>query len=80
MNLPGSAHLLRKTVSSVLQVSESDISDESSPETLPGWDSVMHLNLVMAVEEAFGVEFTPEEMLEMKSVGMIRAMVERKQA
>lgn len=27
----------------------------------PDWDSVAHISLVMAVEQAFGVTFSPEE-------------------
>ena len=42
---------------------------------LEGWDSLAHLNLLLAVEEAFEVKFTLEEMSEIKSVGqMIQAL------
>ena len=33
-----------------------------SPETLDGWDSLKHLNLTLALEEEFGVQFTVDEM------------------
>lgn len=32
------------------------------------WDSLRHLNIVVALEEAFDVSFEPEDMARMKSV------------
>lgn len=32
------------------------------------WDSVEHLNLILALEEEFNVKFTPEEIQEMLSI------------
>ena len=37
-----------------------EISNKPS-QTHPAWDSIAHLNLVMAVEQEFHVTFTPEE-------------------
>lgn len=52
-----------------------ELSDSSSPETVEGWDSLSHLNLVMALESEFAVAFTPEEALEMQTVGLIRTII-----
>lgn len=62
----------------VLGIAEAQISDETSPDTVATWDSVTHLNLVMAIEEAFGVAFTPEETMDMISVRLIRLLLEEK--
>lgn len=69
---------LRTTAASVLGLSEAQINDDTSPDTVPAWDSVTHLNLVMAIEEAFGVSFSPEETMEMTSVKLIRLLLEEK--
>jgi acyl carrier protein len=42
------------------------------------WDSVQHLNLVLALEEQFGIQFEPEEMDAMKNIGAIAGLVARK--
>ena len=34
-----------------------------------GWDSFAHINLIVALEEAFSITFSSEEMSGMKSVG-----------
>jgi len=69
---------IRGIAADVLQVSASSVTAESSPQTIDTWDSVQHLNLVLAIEEQFGFEFEPEEMDGMKSLGAIAALVERK--
>ena len=54
------------------------INPESSPETLESWDSVQHLNLVLGLEQEFNVQFEPEEMDRMKTIGAISDLVESK--
>jgi acyl carrier protein len=69
------AHRLCRTIAAVLGVDAEAIDDASSPETLESWDSLNHLNLVMAIEEEFNVELTPDDTLEMRDVGRIRAIL-----
>ncbi len=47
---------------------------------LPGWDSVAHLALLLAVERALGVAFTSAEMVAMQRVGELLATVEAHRA
>ena len=59
-------------------VFQSDVTPESSPETIESWDSVQHLNLVVAIEEEYGFQFSPEEMEQAKSVGSLAQLVAAK--
>jgi acyl carrier protein len=52
-----------------------DVTADSSPETVESWDSVQHLNLILAIEEEYGFQFSPEEMDGAKTVGQIAGMV-----
>lgn len=70
---------VRDIAADVLQVDGAVITPDSSPETIETWDSVQNLNLVLAVEAAFGFEFAPEEMDHMKTVGQIADVVAGKQ-
>jgi acyl carrier protein len=47
------------------------ISGDSSPDTIEEWDSLKHMNLVLALEEEFGIQFTDEQIVEMLSVELI---------
>lgn len=69
---------VRQIVSDVFAVPVNGVEGKSSPETIDAWDSMQHLNLVLAVEEKFNLQFTPEEMEQMRSVDLIVALVESK--
>ena len=52
--------------------------DGLSPETLPEWDSLGHVKLIMGCEEEFGVKFTIEETVESTSAGKLKAVLAAK--
>ena len=56
------------------------ITAESSPETIETWDSVQHLNLVLALEQELGVSIEPEEIEKMKSIGDVITLMQQKSA
>ena len=71
---------VREIVSDVLQVDQDAITPDSSAENVASWDSVQHLNLVLALEDEYGLQFLPEEMDQMKTVGEIVELVAAKRA
>jgi acyl carrier protein len=75
---PATFEKVRAIAADILQVKSAALSADSSPETVDTWDSVHHLNLVLALEESFGFQFSPEEMDQMKTVGQIAGIVESK--
>jgi acyl carrier protein len=68
---------LQKSLAAVLGVSENELTDDASPDTVSSWDSLNHLNLIMALESEFGIELTPDDAMEMASVANIRAVLQR---
>jgi acyl carrier protein len=52
------------------------IDSNTSPEQLTEWDSVAQLKLVIAAEEAFGVEFKMDEIASIRTVGDFMRVVE----
>ena len=69
---------VRNIASDVLGVPANKLTSDSSPESIENWDSMQHLNLVLAIEEKFGLQLAPEEIEQMKSVGAAAALVEKK--
>ena len=67
-------------VSQIMKVPINELSEESSPEKIESWDSLSHMTLILALEEAFDVIFTDEEIVEMVSVKLILETLKRKQA
>lgn len=45
------------------------VSDVTSAKDIEDWDSLNHINLVVAVEKTFGVKFSMGETQKMKNVG-----------
>ncbi|HYU47550.1 MAG TPA: acyl carrier protein [Terriglobales bacterium] len=69
---------VRAIASDIFGLPAGKITADSSPETIENWDSMQHLNLVLALEEKFGLQLSPEEIEQMKSVGAVAALVEKK--
>lgn len=67
--------LLRKTLSNVLGVGLDALDDNSSMDTISTWDSVKHLNLVLALEDAFSITFTEEQTMEIISYPLIKLVL-----
>jgi acyl carrier protein len=64
-----------RIVADLFELDPGPITPATSPETIEAWDSLQHLNLVIALEQAFEVAFTPEEIEEMVSVAAIVRIV-----
>ncbi len=59
---------VRGIAADVFAVPATKIGPASSPETIESWDSVHHLNLVLALEQEFNLQFEPEEIDQMKDI------------
>lgn len=44
------------------------------------WDSLGHFNFLLAVEEAFSIQFSVEQMAELKTLGQIQDVLEQHKA
>jgi len=66
---------LSQTVAEVLGVTPDELSEDSSPDTVSSWDSLGHLNLVIALEEEFGIRLSAGDVLAMRSVRLIRQIL-----
>jgi acyl carrier protein len=54
------------------------LSDSLSAESMPEWDSLAHMKLIMTCEEEFGVKFSIEETVESNSVAKLKAVLAAK--
>jgi len=66
---------LKEVLNKILKIEISSINDETSVDTVDIWDSLKHLNLVIALEEAFNITFTEEESVEIMSYPLIKAIL-----
>lgn len=70
--------LVRDTVALVLGLDHVD--ESTSPATVDGWDSERFVELVLALEERLGFQFTPDEISSIQNVGDIEAIARARDA
>ena len=69
---------LEALFANLLQEPIESISEETSPRNTKSWDSLKHLELVMAIEGAYSVQFTMPEITSLNSLGCVRRLLHAK--
>jgi len=73
---------MKKVMARIFGVGEEVIKDDSSMSSLDSWDSLRHINLIIALEQEFDISFPDEEITLLTSahlLGMaVSEAVERK--
>jgi len=59
---------------------ELEIGPEMTADDVPGWDSLSHVNLILAIETRFKIRFSQKELLTMKNIGALLKLIEGKTA
>jgi acyl carrier protein len=55
-----------------------EVRPQMTADDVDGWDSLSHINLILAVEAAFKIRFSQKELLSFKNVGDLINCIERK--
>ena len=57
---------------------EVELTDETSANDIDEWDSLSHIQLIVAIEKRFGIKFTSLEIMKWRNVGeMVDSMQEK---
>lgn len=67
-----------KVFSEVLGVSPDTITDDTSPDNTPQWDSMAAMTLVVAIEDEFDVRLSTAEIVSMRNVAIVRKVLKTK--
>ena len=70
----------KKAILKELKLDDFDIKDETQANTIPGWDSLNHINVILAIEKEFQVKFKSIEVLRCKNLGDLQKLVDSKLA
>ena len=62
-------------VASVCETEVSNVNENSTIGDFPQWDSMGHLTILSNVEEAFDINFEPEEMMDLLIGGVIGSII-----
>jgi len=66
---------VKNVMSAVFEIPINEIDHNSSPDNVESWDSLKHMNLVVALEEEFNIEFTDDEIVKMMNLSQIKSSV-----
>ena len=66
---------LKSIVATVLEVDPAEIDDNSSMDTIEAWDSLKHMDLILSLEEEFGVTVPDEEAGDLTSYTLIKLVM-----
>lgn len=69
---------VKEIFANLFQVDQQAVHDKITPDEIPAWDSMQHLNLTLALEEEFNISITPEDAMQMLNFGLVVLMVKEK--
>lgn len=69
---------IKKVMGDVFNVDPDEINENTAPDNLEAWDSLKHMNLVVALEEEFNVEFDDDEIEGLLNFQLIVLTLEEK--
>lgn len=68
-------HELKQLLADVFGIGVESITAEASIDTIEEWDSLKHLNLILALEDKFGITFTEQQTVEIISYELIKLVL-----
>lgn len=67
---------VEKIFSEVFVLPESSVADSLALNDIPTWDSLAHMMLIVRLEETYQIQFTGDEIADVKSVGDVRVALQ----
>ncbi len=68
---------IQSLISSTLRIDESQVDDTLQMKTTPQWDSLKHMELIVAIENTYSIELTGDEIAEMISYPAIKTIIQK---
>ena len=56
---------VKGVLATVMSMDSKDVSENTSVDTVEAWDSLRHMMMISALEEAFAIEFDDTEVIEL---------------
>ena len=69
---------LTELMADVLRMREDEITDDLSIDDTENWDSLRHMELIVTIEETFGIKLTADEIVAMVNIEAIQRILNGK--
>jgi acyl carrier protein len=71
---------LRDILADILEISPDQVTPDLKADTVEAWDSFRHLQMILAIEGEYGVQFDPQRIPELTTVALLQAELEKRGA
>lgn len=71
---------MENLLSEVLQIPASKITEDLAMKDVDAWDSLKHMELIVSLEQSFGIELSFDDIVAMQSVGEIKRVLRERGA
>jgi acyl carrier protein len=69
---------LKKIVLRELDLDDFDFHDITTANMVPGWDSLTHIQIIVAVEKYYKIKFKGIEILRIQNMGELQQLIDNK--
>ena len=69
---------LKRVILKELSLDDFDFEDGTMATEVPGWDSLSHVRVLVAVEKEYGIRLKALEALRLKNVGDLQKLIDAK--
>ncbi|MBP9122488.1 MAG: acyl carrier protein [Ignavibacteriaceae bacterium] len=69
---------LKNTILKQLELEDYEILDDTKANTIPGWDSLSHANVILTIEKEYNIRLKHIEVLKCKNLGDLQRLVDSK--
>ncbi|OGR83712.1 MAG: hypothetical protein A2901_07265 [Elusimicrobia bacterium RIFCSPLOWO2_01_FULL_54_10] len=69
---------LKNTILKTLALEDCRIDDDMTADQVPGWDSLNHVRVILAVEKEYSIRLKGLEILKLKTIGELQKLVDSK--
>jgi acyl carrier protein len=66
---------IKEVMAKVFDLDITQIGEDASPDNISNWDSLHHMTLILALEEAFNIELTEDQIVEILNYKLIKAVL-----
>ncbi len=70
--------ILNEIFQDVFDDDELTVNPETNSDSIEDWDSLEHINLIVAIEKAFGMKFSMDEVTGMQNVGEMVEIIQQR--
>jgi len=69
---------LQQLLAQIFRVSTDSISNNTTMDDIPGWDSLTHMDLIVALEQQYNFVLDGDEIADLKSIQAIDDIINKK--